>query len=158
MSYAKRVLLPGETILYETGLHWLVYLKAVLALLAAIAAGAGATHVEGNQRTWLLIAAAALLALAAIAAGIAAVRRVSTQLAVTDQRVIFKRGILARHTIEMNRSKVESVDVDQSILGRIFGFGTVLIRGTGGTLEPLRAISDPLTLRSYITAEPVRHT
>jgi uncharacterized membrane protein YdbT with pleckstrin-like domain len=56
----------------------------------------------------------------------------------------------------MNRSKVESVDVDQSILGRIFGYGTVLVRGTGGSLEPLASISDPLTFRSYITADPDR--
>ena len=52
----------------------------------------------------------------------------------------------------MNRSKVESVDVDQSILGRIFGFGTIIVRGTGGSLEPIRTISDPLTFRSHITA------
>ncbi len=52
----------------------------------------------------------------------------------------------------MNRSKVESVDVDQSILGRIFSFGTIIVRGTGGSLEPIRLISDPLTFRSHITA------
>ena len=53
----------------------------------------------------------------------------------------------------MNRAKVESVDVDQSVLGRIFGFGTVLVRGTGGSLEPMQSISDPLRFRSHITAD-----
>jgi len=52
----------------------------------------------------------------------------------------------------MNRSKVESVDVDQSILGRMFGFGTITVRGTGGSLEPMRMISAPLSFRSHITA------
>jgi uncharacterized membrane protein YdbT with pleckstrin-like domain len=82
----------------------------------------------------------------------AAIRRATTELAVTDRRVIYKAGLLARHTLEMNRSKVESVDVDQSILGRIFSFGTIIVRGTGGSLEPIRMISDPLTFRSHITA------
>ena len=88
-----------------------------------------------------------------VAAAIPAlIRRVSTELAVTDRRVIYKSGIFARHTLEMNRSKVESVDVDQSLLGRLLGFGTITVRGTGGSLEPIRMISDPLTFRSHITA------
>jgi uncharacterized membrane protein YdbT with pleckstrin-like domain len=82
----------------------------------------------------------------------AAIRRATTELAVTDRRVIYKSGLLARHTLEMNRSKVESVDVDQSILGRMFGFGTIVVRGTGGSLEPMRMVSDPLRFRSHITA------
>jgi hypothetical protein len=52
----------------------------------------------------------------------------------------------------MNISKVESVDVNQSILGRILGYGTIIVRGTGGSLEPMRRIADPLSFRSRITA------
>jgi hypothetical protein len=48
--------------------------------------------------------------------------------------------------------KVESVDVDQSVLGRIFNYGDVTIRGTGASLEPLHMIEDPLTFRSHVTA------
>jgi hypothetical protein len=51
----------------------------------------------------------------------------------------------------MNRDKVESVTVDQTIPGRIFGYGTIIVRGTGSTLEPIRDITDPLTFRSHIT-------
>jgi hypothetical protein len=54
----------------------------------------------------------------------------------------------------MNRDKVESADVDQSLLGRIFDYGTVVVRGTGGNLEPIRNIGDLLTFRTYITASP----
>jgi uncharacterized membrane protein YdbT with pleckstrin-like domain len=72
---------------------------------------------------------------------------------VTDHRVIYKRGIVGRYTIEMARSKVESVDVVQSFLGRVFNFGTILVRGTGGTLEPFRDVEDPLRLRSAIIAQ-----
>src|SRR5262249_40563687 len=80
----------------------------------------------------------------------ALIRRATTELAVTDQRVIFKTGLVARHTLEMNRGKVESVTVDQSIPGRMFGYGTIIVRGTGSTLEPIRNIADPLTFRSQI--------
>ena len=52
----------------------------------------------------------------------------------------------------MNRAKVESVDVDQTVMGRIMGYGTVIVRGTGGGLEPIRNIAHPLAFRSHITA------
>lgn len=162
MSYVQKVLLPGETLVYETGLHWLVYGKAILLLVAAAALAVGTVAVTGGQIAspgpYAALAAAGLLGLLGLIAWIAAaIRRVSTELAVTDQRVIYKTGVIARHTLEMNRSKVESVDVDQSIPGRLFGYGTVVLRGTGGSLEPMQAISDPLAFRSHVTAEPVRH-
>ena len=81
-----------------------------------------------------------------------AIRRATTELVVTDRRVILKRGIFSRQTIEMNRAKVESVDVDQTVMGRIMGYGTVIVRGTGGGLEPIRNIAHPLAFRSHITA------
>ena len=68
----------------------------------------------------------------------------------TDKRVIYKTGLLSRHTAEINISKIESVDVDQGILGRIFGYGTVFLRGTGASLEPLQDVADPIGLRNAI--------
>src|SRR5258708_37567510 len=59
-----------------------------------------------------------------------------------------------RHTIETNHDKIENVDVDQSLLGRIFCYGTVVVRGNGGRLEPICHIGDPLSPRTYITASP----
>jgi uncharacterized membrane protein YdbT with pleckstrin-like domain len=157
MSYVQKVLLPGEQVVYETGLHWLVYGRAILAFLVALALAIVSFSAPADTAQLVQILAGLLALLGLLLFLAAALRRASTELAVTDQRVVFKRGIIARHTIEMNRSKVESVDVDQSLLGRIFGFGTVMLRGTGGSLEPMAMIGDPLTIRSYITAEPVRH-
>lgn len=152
MSYVRHILQPGETLVHESRLHWLVYWRAVLLLViaAVLAAFAGRTSAAEPQR-WLLLGAAFFLVVALLAGIGAFIRRHSTELAVTDHRIIYKSGLFSRHTIEMNRAKVESVDVDQSILGRILGYGTVLVRGTGGGLEPLRNIEDPLTLRSRIT-------
>jgi uncharacterized membrane protein YdbT with pleckstrin-like domain len=152
MNYVRRVLQPGETVVHVTRLHAVIFLPAILWFAAAIALLIGALTLSGDLR----IGGEALAAFAAIfglVAGVPAlIRRATTELAVTDRRVIYKSGVLARHTLEMNRSKVESVDVNQSVLGRILNFGTIVVRGTGGSLEPIRMISDPLTFRSHITA------
>jgi uncharacterized membrane protein YdbT with pleckstrin-like domain len=152
MSYVQRVLQPGEAVVHQARLHPLIFLPAALWLVIALALLVASGQFTGDVG-FAFEAAAALFALVAFASWArAAIRRVTTELAVTDRRVIYKSGLFARHTLEMNRSKVESVDVDQSILGRIFGFGTIIVRGTGGSLEPIRMISDPLTFRSHITA------
>jgi uncharacterized membrane protein YdbT with pleckstrin-like domain len=154
MRYVTRVLQPGETVVYETSLHWLIYLRAILALIVCGVLTGGAVATAGSQKLSLALwIAAAIFLLLALSAGLRAfVRRTTTELAVTDHRVIYKTGLLSRHTLEMNRSKVESVDVNQTILGRILGYGTIIVRGTGGSLEPMRRIADPLTFRSHITA------
>jgi uncharacterized membrane protein YdbT with pleckstrin-like domain len=152
MSYIQKVLQPGETLIYRTRLHWLIYGRAIL--LATIAIGgvvAGYAAGEDFHDAGFIVGAFFLL-LASISAIHGAIKRATTELAVTDHRVIFKRGLVSRYTIEMARSKVESVDVVQSIGGRIFNYGTILVRGTGGSLEPFRNIEDPLRLRSAITA------
>jgi len=82
----------------------------------------------------------------------ASFRRSITELAVTDHRVIYKRGFLRRHTVEMNMDKVETVDVDQSVLGRLLGFGSIRVLGTGQDIENLDRVAAPLQLRNAITA------
>ena len=156
MRYVRRVLQPGETVVYDTKLHWVIYIRAILLLVVCVILVAAAVTTSDNQNLSLALEiAAAIFALLALSAALRAfVRRATTELAVTDHRVIYKTGLLARHTIEMNRDKVESVDVDQTLLGRIFGYGTIIVRGTGGSLEPIRTIGDPLTFRSNITAGP----
>jgi len=155
MSYVARVLQPGETLLYTTKLHWLIYLRTILLLIICIILAGLAVSTSDNQISLVLRIAAVIFGLLAVGAALRAfIRRATTELAVTDHRVIYKTGLLARHTIEMNRDKVESVDVDQTLLGRIFGYGTIIVRGTGGSLEPIRNIGDPLAFRSHITAGP----
>ncbi len=156
MRYVRRVLQPGETIVYATKLHWVIYMRAILLLIICVILAAAAVSTSDSQNIGLALGIAAIIvALLALSAALRVfVRRATTELAVTDHRVIYKTGLLARHTIEMNRDKVESVDVDQTLLGRIFGYGTVIVRGTGGSLEPMRNIGDPLTFRTHITANP----
>ena len=107
---------------------------------------------------WHFIAAGVLL-LPAYGVGliflvIAYVRYKSVELAVTTKRVIVKHGFVRRQTIEMNLSKVESVQVEQGVIGRLFNFGTLIVSGTGASHAPLAGIADPMGFRkAFIEAQ-----
>ncbi len=153
MAYYTKVLQPDERVLVVGRLHWSIYTHAVLVLALAIIVAVGAFWVpDANAQhvAWIVAAGIGVLGLLAFLA--AAIRRHSTEIVVTDRRVIFKRGILSRHTVEMNVSKIETVDVEQGLGARLMGYGTVLIRGTGSGFEPLRGIGDPLAIRNAIIA------
>ena len=75
-----------------------------------------------------------------------------TEIAVTNRRIIYKKGLIRRQTNEMNMDKVESVQIDQSILGRMLNYGDITVRGTGTGLEPLKDIDDPIGFRNHVTA------
>jgi uncharacterized membrane protein YdbT with pleckstrin-like domain len=75
------------------------------------------------------------------------IQRATSEFAITNKRVIIKVGLISRKTVEINLGKVESIGVDQSILGRILDYGTITIVGSGGTKEPFHDISRPLDFR-----------
>jgi uncharacterized membrane protein YdbT with pleckstrin-like domain len=152
MSYVRRVLQPDETIVHATRMHPIIFLPAVLWLVATLVLLFVGLRLDGDWSIGAKALAAVTAFFTLYKGAPALIRWLTTELAVTDRRVIYKAGFISRHTLEMNRSKVESVDVDQTLLGRLLGFGTITVRGTGGSLEPIRLISDPLTFRSHITA------
>lgn len=151
MGYVEKVLQPDETVTYKTTVHWFLYLPALAWLMLCVAFAVLWLHaaILPEAMGW---AALLCLALAALSGFFAWIRRVTTELAITSRRVIYKSGLLRRNTLEMNLSKVESVGVTQTVLGRIFGYGKVELKGTGETLTPLLLIADPLRFRSHITA------
>jgi uncharacterized membrane protein YdbT with pleckstrin-like domain len=152
VAYVNSVLQPGETIKVIGRLHWINYIKAFL--LLAIAGALllyGMQDANKVQRTatyigWLVLAVAVVMLLADW------FKRQMTELSVTTHRVIYKTGFLRRHTVEMNMDKVETVNVDQSITGRILGYGTIHVLGTGQGIEGLRRIAHPIEVRTAITA------
>lgn len=154
MSYVNRVLQPGEELKFRSRIHWLVYLPGILIFLVTFAAVWGLSNyfAQGEYPPSALGVLAFGLVIALISLISAWFRRWTTEVAVTNRRVIYKRGFIRRRTIEMNMNKVESVDVDQSVLGRIFDYGNITVRGTGSTFEPLRMISAPLDFRNHVTA------
>jgi uncharacterized membrane protein YdbT with pleckstrin-like domain len=153
MGYVERVLQPGETVLERTHIHWwFVWRRTVLLIVLAIVLAGAATQQSGDRQTGLLVGAAAAAVLALLLAIGPLITRATTELAVTNRRVIHKTGLIRRHTIEISRGQVESVDVDQGVLGRIMNFGNIVVHGTGSTPEPFRYIANPLKFRSAITA------
>ncbi len=78
------------------------------------------------------------------------VARATSEVAVTNRRVIIKVGLVSRRTVELNLEKVESIGVEQTVLGRILGYGTIVVVGTGGTKEPFRRIADPMGFRRAV--------
>ncbi len=152
MAYYTKVLQPEETVRDVAHLHWSIYWPCVFFLLIAIAIAVVGewVAVQEPQRTYCLYAAAAIAALGVLVGLSEWIRRRSTEIVVTDRRVIYKRGLLSRYTVEMNITRIETVDVIQSIGGRIFNYGTVVIRGTGTGIEPLRGIGGPVRLRNAI--------
>ena len=153
MKYVEQVLQPDERIIHAARLHWLVYLiPVVLLIVASLCAVIAAGSDKPGIAIPLFMIAGLLAPIGLISAAGVAVRSLTTELVLTDRRIIYKTGIFQRHTMEMNRSRIETVGVDQSILGRLLNYGTVIVRGTGGSLEPIRNISDPLSFRNHITA------
>jgi uncharacterized membrane protein YdbT with pleckstrin-like domain len=155
MRYVDQVLQPGETIRGVTSVSWVGFLPGLFLWIVAIlllvfiapwSQGSGAIAIVG----WI-----AALAAFVVGAGLLIKhwwRRFTTEVAVTDRRVICKVGFVKRRTVEMHMDKVESVDVAQTILGRLLNYGDITIRGTGETMETLRMIDRPLEYRNHVTA------
>jgi hypothetical protein len=147
MSYVSHVLQPGEKLLMTGRLHWIGYWRAFVCL--ALALGLVMTPA---MRTALEIGAVALGVAGVGFALHVALLRWGTEIGVTDRRVIYKHGVIARYSAEMNMDKVETVAVTQSLLGRVLNYGAITIKGSGASIETLRNIADPVALRSAITA------
>jgi uncharacterized membrane protein YdbT with pleckstrin-like domain len=156
MSYVERNLIPGEKIMYRTGIHWSVLVgpTIVAAIIAApgIALLAYRDRIAGNQIPVDAVAAAgiALLVVAAIVLAYNVIKRNATEIAVTDRRVIIKTGMTSRRSLEIMIAKVESIGIDETVMGRVLGYGTVVIHGTGGTPEPFRKIAHPSEFRREV--------
>ncbi|HEY7569328.1 MAG TPA: PH domain-containing protein [Gemmatimonadaceae bacterium] len=147
MGYVEDQLLPGERVKYRVHLHKLIFILPVLFALLAIA---GAVFAFAASIAWLGVA---LLLLGAIPFLITLVRYRSSEFAVTDKRVIIKVGFIKRRTLETMLGKVEGIGVEQGILGRLFGFGTITVTGTGGTKEPFPNIARPLEFRRQVQGQ-----
>lgn len=124
-SYIESTLIKGEQIVYTGHVSmWSLTLPILLGVVLLPLFGVGLI--------FLLIAF---------------IRYKSTEVAITNRRVIAKFGFISRKTIEMSLAKVESVQVDQSLLGRIFDFGTLVVSAAGNPQAPIPGISDPMSFR-----------
>ena len=149
MSYVQQVLQPDEVLRFRTSIHWFVFIYSVLAL--AIALGFLGWYLAVENPSGLLLYGTGVFAAVAVLLAIPAwLKRLGTEIAVTDRRIISKHGLIRRRTTEVNMDKVESVDVDQSVLGRLLGYGSVTVRGTGEGIATLHDIAHPLEFRNKV--------
>jgi len=150
MSYVQRVLQPGETVRHTASIHWIVYLPgAVFALVGA--AIFGYSQMTASGRVFWEVVAGLFGIIGLFLLVPEWFTWWTTEIAVTNLRIIYKAGFISRSTVEMHMDKVESVDVEQSIFGRLLDYGDVTVRGTGAGFEPLRMIAAPIALRNHIT-------
>ena len=160
MSYIEKSLIEGEAVLYRARLHWIVLLWPVL--IGAPIGIAGIGFLVGgvyHSARWSGFSGAMgvvgfLLFLGAIVLiGGGIVRRNATEIAVTNRRVLIKTGIVNRRTLELLLVRIESIGVDETPLGRMLGYGTVILRGTGGTPERFDRIAMPLEFRKQVQSQ-----
>jgi uncharacterized membrane protein YdbT with pleckstrin-like domain len=164
MSYVEKSLVSGETLLYQTRHHWMVLLGPLLmslvftalavGLLAesiaakngkGVAAGTSETGIHAMELVGVFLLVAAI---ATFAYGVA--KRNATEMAVTNKRVLIKTGMASRRTLDLMLSRVESIGVDETFAGRMLGFGSVIVRGTGGTPESFVMIAHPQEFRRNV--------
>ena len=162
MSYVEEHLIPGETIQYQTKLHWIVMLghvatAAVFELLAItlliVSFSSSGSATGAPSRGVMLLGALLFFLVGAIFFIVGLLKRNVTEMAVTNKRVIVKTGFAERRTNEILLSRIESVVVDEPALGRILGYGTVIVRGTGGTPEVFEKIYQPLKFRQQVQSQ-----
>ena len=171
MSYVDRNLVPGETLLYQTRHHWVVLL--VPTIIAVVLAAPGVALLvwavksrDTNGVTLgsstispqgLAITGGVLLFLALVVFFYGIAKRNATEMAVTNKRVLIKTGMAGRRTLDMMLTTVESIGVEETVMGRMLGYGTVIVRGTGGTPETFFVIAHPQDFRKNVQEQIGAH-
>ena len=151
--YIDAILQPGEKVLYSTNAHWIFYLPAIFAWIVALILVIVSRETTAQGATFLSLGVAAVVALVALYWTVKSwFHRWTTETDVTNLRVVHKTGFIKRRTFEMALDKVESVDVYQSIMGRLLNYGNVTIKGVGEGRESITTIASPLEFRNHITA------
>ncbi len=151
--YIDEILQPGEKVLYSTNAHWMFFLPAIAAWILALVLLILSRTTVTEGIILLCLSAAAIVAIVALYWTVKAwFHRWTTETDVTNLRVVHKTGFITRNTFEMSLDKIESVDVDQSILGRLLNYGDVTVRGVGEGAQKIETIASPLEFRNHITA------
>jgi uncharacterized membrane protein YdbT with pleckstrin-like domain len=151
--YIDDILQPGEKVLYSTNAHWIFFLPAIAGWVVAVAFLVLSRMVANDTPMLLCWSMAAMAAIFALYKTVTAwFDRWTTETDVTNLRVIHKTGFIKRKTSEMSLDKIASVNVDQSILGRLLNYGDVKLSSVGEAEEEIKTLTSPLEFRNAITA------
>lgn len=167
MSYIKDNLMPNEKVHFSASIHPAIFLQPLFMFIvgmgmfvygfinttqtSAVDSSPFSISMAAAMGTLFLILSGLVFLTSVVAAIQALIITLTTEFAVTNRRVIAKRGFIRRRTLEILLVKVESVAVGQGILGRLLNFGTISVTGTGGTQESFIAITDPFYTRKKIS-------
>jgi uncharacterized membrane protein YdbT with pleckstrin-like domain len=131
MSYVDTSLGRGEVVKYLAHKHWVVFVFPVILVLISV------------------VVPVLLVATIPMIFWVWLVRR-TTELAVTNKKVVGKWGVIARKTFEQRLEKIDSIQVNQGVFGRLLGYGTLQVHGSGLSMTPIPRISDPLAFRRRV--------
>lgn len=148
MGYVERHLLAGERVVYKTRLHWVLFVKPALVVLIGVALMVLLRQVQDPRWLWIFGAAVALIGL--VWAFVHYVEVMTSEFAVTTSRLILKVGLISRYTTELLLAKVESIGVQQGLIGRLLNYGDLTVTGTGGAREVFRRVRDPIGFRNHV--------
>ncbi len=145
MSYVDRNLIEGERVVYRTRLHWLVFAMPILFTVVVLLPAAWFLfNSSGQPFAWVPLVITFLVLLPAF------IKRQSSDFAVTNKRVMMKSGVMTTRSVELLLNKIEAIAVDQSLAGRMFGYGNIVVTGSGGTREAFSHIQSPLAFRRAV--------
>ena len=151
--YIDEILQPEEKVLYSTNAHWIFFLPAIGLWVLAVALFVVSGLIPQGPMVLVSWVLAGIVAVFALYKTVTAwFHRWTTETDVTNFRIVHKTGFIQRRTFEMSLEKVESVDVNQSIMGRLMNYGDVTIMGVGEGKEAIKTIASPLSFRNAITA------
>ena len=144
MGYIQRSLISGESLVYRTRLHWNVLIKPMIWGGVPVGAGCAVLTSRYAVAAWVLIPLGLFLLIFAF------INYFSSEFGVTNKRVLIKTGFMGTHSFEMLLAKVEAIGVDQTLVQKIFNYGTIVISGTGGSKENLPQIKGPFEFRRRV--------
>ncbi len=152
MSYIKSTLISGEEIISEAKMSRWFFASEIFIGVLLVSLGL-LSQIALLASTIVKDYFSSIFNYAFIIFGIIILMRayiiyISTELAFTNKRVIAKVGFIKRDTVEMNITKVETIQVHQSLLGRILNYGTVIISGAGTPQAPIKGIAKPIQFRT----------
>jgi len=144
MSYIDNNLLPGEVLRLRGHVHWVIFLPAIFLLCISTA-----LFFYLDQ----IVVSTMIVVIALMSFVRAFIYYFTTELAVTDQRVIVKFGFIRRTTFEYNMTRITGLNVVQTVLGRMLNYGDVFVNSMGGATTPVPVISDPVNFRHQVLGE-----
>jgi uncharacterized membrane protein YdbT with pleckstrin-like domain len=148
VAFVKRHLMPGEELLYLTRKHWKIFFLPVLLMVFGLLFLA--LFLSSQPMKPFLYIGSALGVVAFLLFIPPLVEYLGAEFAVTNRRVLINVGLVRRHSVEVLLNRLEGVQVDQGVMGRILNYGAILVSGTGGTRESFQDVARPMEFRQRV--------